>query len=375
MRFLIIGDGPEERAWASALRARPEHQVAAALARGDDLDAGLAVPDLDAVVVGGPHELRAEALRRAAADGLAIVALHPPGRDADPYYQVALTPLESGAIVVPDLSLRLHPAFEAIRRAIADGSLGVPRSVVYEAAYPAGTDLLGTNVPRVVDAVASLLGEVATVTATGTPGERVVVHLRDARGRSGELRLEAGAPIIEPARLVAAFGEGTLTWEHDPGLDGPSRLVRRASGAEPSATEIAAWDAKGAILDVLRDAKAGQARPPGLVEGTRAMEIAEAAARSLRRGRTVELHRDEISELGSFKAAMTSIGCGLLVVAVLLFVLSRAGLALGIAGSHYLAWGTFALLVVFALLQLLRFAARPAPTAAETSPAVEEPRT
>ena len=118
MNILILGDGPEELAWARALVDDPSHRMAAAcpgfkshpeLPGGLDLDAALALNGLDAVIVGGDVNLRAEGLRRAASMGLRSLVLHPPGPNADPYYQVAMSRQETGAIVVPDLPARLHP--------------------------------------------------------------------------------------------------------------------------------------------------------------------------------------------------------------------------------------------------------------------------
>src|SRR5215475_10861495 len=99
MNFLILGDGPEELAWAHALADHPEHRLWAAcpgfkafpdLPGGLDLDGALATAGVEAVVVGGDAALRAEGLRRAAAEGYPIIMIHPPGPDADPYYNVAM---------------------------------------------------------------------------------------------------------------------------------------------------------------------------------------------------------------------------------------------------------------------------------------------
>ena len=76
------------------------------------------------MIVGGPIESRGESLRRAAAEGLAIICLHPPGRDSEPYYQVALSREETGASIVPDLPLRLHPGVTALRQALIERRTG-----------------------------------------------------------------------------------------------------------------------------------------------------------------------------------------------------------------------------------------------------------
>ena len=126
MNVLILGNGDEELSWARWLLGRPEHRLDAAfpgfadpalagIPTPDDLDDALARAGIEAVIVGGPIESRGESLRRAAAEGLAIICLHPPGRDSEPYYQVALSREETGASIVPDLPLRLHPGVTALR--------------------------------------------------------------------------------------------------------------------------------------------------------------------------------------------------------------------------------------------------------------------
>jgi myo-inositol 2-dehydrogenase/D-chiro-inositol 1-dehydrogenase len=374
MRFLIIGDGPEERQWARAISQSGAHSVAVAYppsiefpdaAPAHDLDEALAAVGVEAAVIGGPPELRAEALRRVAAEGLPAICLHPPGPNADPYYQVALAPRETGAVVVPDIPLRLHPALETIRRRLAEGRLGPIRVVRYEAVWPSNTDLLNHVLPRLVDGVRAFLGEVHSVTATGAPPrsqpvESLTVHLAGPQNRAGEIRLSCAKGSPEPARLVVACGEGMLTWEHEVTLTDASRLVERDSAGKQTVDELAAWDPWGAILDTLSAAASGRPAAPDLLDGTRAMEIAEAAVRSLERGRSIDLHFDEISEVSSFKAVMSSLGCGLVLLGVLLYIVSLIGMAMGFKAAAYLAWAIVPLLVIYVLLQLLRFAARPA---------------
>jgi hypothetical protein len=87
--------------------------------------------------------------------------------------------------------------------------------------------------------------------------------------------------------------------------------------------------------------------------------------RSLRKGRTVEIHDEEFSESGTFKGMMTSVGCGLLIAGLMLlgFVAVAQQLAEA-AGLELLAnvlskWPFLLLIVMigFLLLQgLLRFA-------------------
>ena len=143
MKVLILGDGVEEQSWASWFESQPVRRLEEAWPDGkedepldvqvtSDLDLALATAGIDLVIVGGPPGFRAEALRRAAAEGLPIICLHPPGEDSEAYYQVSLSRAETGAVVVPDLPLRLHPGVARLRQAIDAGELGAFRGVRHE---------------------------------------------------------------------------------------------------------------------------------------------------------------------------------------------------------------------------------------------------
>ena len=96
-------------------------------------------------------------------------------------------------------------------------------------------------------------------------------------------------------------------------------------------------------------------------DAARAIELAETVPRSLAKGRSIELHQEEFSELGTFRGTMASLGCGLVLAA--LFVLILATLVGGIARESGWAWGerlagiwpqvVLAVLGLFLALQLL----------------------
>ncbi len=373
MNFLILGDGPDERAWAELLAGRPDHRVVAAtpgfpeqfpeIPTPADLEAALAVAGVDAVIVGGPLEQRDEALRRTAASGYAAICLHPPGENADPYYQVALSREETGAVVVPDLPGRLHPGVAALRKALSDGNLGGFRGLRIEAmARPDEGDLRETFA-RWVDLARVFLGEVESLTALGdppgeVPSRALTVQLRGPGGRPAELRLSAHA-AGGPARLIAECERGSFAMEVAPDWRGPSRLIRTGPGGA-SSEELPPWDHRAAMLDAFERAVAGEATRPDLIDGTRAMELTSAAARSLRRGRAVDLHYEEVSETNNFKTVMTSVGCMVLLGCLVALPAALVGPALGIGQTIYIAYAIPPLLVAFALLQVLRLALKPA---------------
>ena len=380
MNVLILGDGAEERAWISWFATRPEHHLAAihpgtsgndfpGIRVTGDLDEALAVAGIDLVLVGGPVEGRGEALRRAAAEGLAIICLHPPGADSEPYYQVSLSRQETGAVVIPDLPLRLHPGVTRMRQAIDSGELGVVRAIRYGCQAGAReTDLARQCFPAVIDVIRALVGEIETLTASGDPpGERpdleLVVQLRASEGRRAEIRLESGTD--ESACLTLSGSAGSLILEYDRAFRDPARLIRRfTSTSREEVTAFPEWDRREAIMETLatsleaREQSTSSAPGPSLNDGIRAMELTEAVVRSLRRGRTIDLHYEAISEEASFKSIMTSTGCTILLAILLILPLALAGPALGMNWTIYLAWLIPPVLVVFAIAQVLRLGIR-----------------
>ncbi len=321
--------------------------------------------------MGGPIESRGESLRRAAAEGLAIICLHPPGRDSEPYYQVALSREETGASIVPDLPLRLHPGVTALRQALLNGELGPFRALRYEGQTgSAAIDLTRTAFPRAVDVVRALVGEIEALTATGDPpGEdpdyELVVQLRASESRRAEVRIRS--ETAGPARLTLQAANGSLTLEIEPADERGCRLIRQAAPRAPEVIELEPWDPHEAIFGVLLSSvgrhEGANLPGPNLQDATRTMELAEAAVRSLRRGRTIELHYEAISEDATFKSVMTSTGCMILLAMLFVLPLSMAGPPLGLKWTLFIPYFILPILVIFVVMQLLRLAVRrPAPS-------------
>ena len=88
------------------------------------------------------------------------------------------------------------------------------------------------------------------------------------------------------------------------------------------------------------------------------MELAEAAGRSLRRGRTVDLHYESISEDATFKSVMTSTGCLILLRLLVVLPLSMAGPPLGLKWTLFIPYLIPPILVIFVFMQVLRPAMR-----------------
>ena len=137
------------------------------------------------------------------------------------------------------------------------------------------------------------------------------MQFRGPEARRAEVRIESapkasGRIVVDWCRRVA-----DVRAPAEPGRrERPAHSSDRSTVQE-TVTELDPWDPHAAILAVLVEAIAGRELDihPNLLDGTRAMELSEATVRSLKRGSTVDLHYEEISEAGTFKGVMTSLGC------------------------------------------------------------------
>lgn len=377
MNIVVLGDDVRIRAFVDRLIEDAEHRIVTScppvpgVEGTTDLETALAASEIDAAIVGGVLEMRGELLRRAAGQGRTCLCLHPPGLDTDPYYQVALSNHEFGAVIVPDLSWRFHPAIAEIRRlSKPEGEAGPIESVELELHVPATDSSLVLDPFSVwVDVIRVLIGEVENIAAMGMPSgtqpsQRLTVQMRAARDRRAEMTIRADA-VSESVRMTVTARDQVIEWQSEsPRSDSGSLRIRDRNGQLPGnvsgrTIDLPKWDPVAVMIGRWEEAAQRQAPPvPGLIDGIRCMEVAEGAIRSLRRGRALDLYYEEVSEENNFKTIMTSIGCMMVIGIILGLPLILAGPALGLPFTLYLGYLIPIGLAGFAALQLLRFAIR-----------------
>jgi len=375
MKILILGQDSSTTRFVDLLIHNTDHQVVMTwppmpnLPGTTDLEAALATPGIDAALVGGPLADRGELLRRSAGQGWTCLCLHPPGPNTDPYYQVALSNHEFKAVVLPDLPMRFHPGIAVIRQATSHGGPAGPvRSLVLEINHPEETQSLVLEpFAAWVDVVRVLLGEIENIAAMGfpagtSPTERLTAQLRGPADRRAEVIVRTNDKT-SCVKLTVTARDQILTLECDPNGPAGGRLtvapVPGGSQEQLVVTELPVWDKNLVMIDQWARAAERQSPPePGLLDGMRSMEVAEGAIRSLRRGRALDLHYEEVSETNNFKTIMTSAGCMMVVAVLFGLPLILAGPALGLHFTLYFGYLIPLAFVAFAVLQVLRFAIR-----------------
>ena len=114
------------------------------------------------------------------------------------------------------------------------------------------------------------------------------------------------------------------------------------------------WDDHQAALEMLARARARETVRPDWTDAARSIELVDAVERSLARGRTIELHDEEISEQATFKGLMTSVGCGLLVLGLVSLVIAAVAAKLGVPWAGYWLYVLLGVFGLFLLLQLFK---------------------
>lgn len=335
--------------------------AAAAVARGDAVVAGYEVgppwsqprpiPRLDSweplldsrtadvvlVGSGGWNDQRAEAVRTLVQAGRPLVLAQPLELSMLWAYELDMIRRDTAAVLVPCLPDRLHPLVTRLRTTIEAaaagvGDLGSVESIHLERRL---ADRSKASVlswfSRDADVVRALVGDperLSTLAATGADSAwpSLAIGLTSASGLPARWQVAPGDAPKLSIRLQSARGSVVVVAPND---DQPWTW-----NDEPAAAFDRGLATLGALDRALgRSTAAGDdddAMPPaGWSDAARAIELAETVPRSLARGRAIDLHREEYTDLGTFRGTMASLGCGLIMVALVVVIV--ATLAAGVA--------------------------------------------
>lgn len=365
--------------------------VAAAAARGDEVVVACDVPagewsavvppaarvapwevlvdagSCDAVLVGGDgwSEARAEAVRKLVQAGRTLVLSQPLEMSMLWAYELDMIRKDSGARLIPFLPDRLHPFTARLHREIeaglGGGRLGTVETIdMTRRLTDRSRDSVLRHLARDADLVRVLVGDPRRLSTLGGAGTDAVwatlaVGFTGAAAVPARWQVARGEPAGLTLTAVGSAATCTLTIPDDPRAEW--------TWTTPAGQERLPFDRGGAILGVLDAGSAGGTGvgPAAWDDAARAIELAESVPRSVAKGRAIDLHQEEFSELGTFKGTMASLGCGLVLVGLLVLLLAtlvggvarEAGWGLGerIAGAWPVA--VLTVLGLFLALQLL----------------------
>jgi predicted dehydrogenase len=356
--------------------ARIAEVVAVAAARGDTITIGCDLPTVgplaavvaadvprdsswepllesqvcDAVLVGcdGWTEARAAGVRALVQAGRTLLLSHPLTLSMLWAYELDMIRGDSGATLIPFLPDRLHPFIRRLQERIEAGLAG---------ADPLGPVETITMERRLVDRSREAVLRSLAVDAdlvrvlAGDPSRLSTLGTADADTAWNTLAVGFTGPTQVPVRWQVVRGERPglrITLVHAQGtnaVDVPDASLDEAGHPDDASwtwtgdrSETLAFNRGALMLDELyRRREPTTIAPAVWSDAARTIELAETVPRSLAKGRAIDLHQEEFTELGTFRGTMASLGCGLVLMTLLLLVL--ATLVGGIARESGWEWG------------------------------------
>ena len=377
MRFALLGVDADALTLAHWVAASADHQLvwacevagaegqlkafAPAVQISTFWESLLAGATADAVVVarGANADERADQLRKLVQAAIPLLVVHPVDDSMLVCYELDMIRRESGCAIVPYVPYRWHAGIRRLAAMIAEGAqspIGAIEQVAMERALAERTR------PRVqkqfasdVEVLRALCGDLTSIAALAAGGREEAAYSNlgvQLTGERGVLARWSVASVehAAAARIVLSGSTGKALLElPEAGLEAELEIVR---GGQALREMLPAWSPAAAAIEQLENAMAGKAAVPTWPDACRDVELSEAIARSLAKGRTIELHDEEHSEHGTFKGTMTSVGCGLL-VASLVVLLVAAALA-KITGNAFFGYAPYLILGVLGLFLILQ---------------------
>ena len=326
MKVAILGAGRIGRVHAASIRADRRSRIAAvfdvvqgaaeALAAEHGvavrpLDAILADPSIDAVLVASSTDTHAELIERAVAAGKAIFCEKPIDLDLARARAVQAVTDAYDRPVMMGFNRRFDPNFAALKAALDDGRIGRPETLAVTSFDPApppidyiavSGGLFRDMTIHDFDMCAFLFGLPGTVTAHGSnlvdPAigaagdiDTAVVVLSYADGRLATIRNSRRAPYGYDQRVEVAGSKGLLSVDNETQSRVSLATEEGVSIAKPVhfflERYMRAYEAEwSAFVDAVLD---GSPVPATVADGVNALMLAEAANRSLAERRSVAL--------------------------------------------------------------------------------------
>jgi hypothetical protein len=351
------------------------------------------------VAVDGWTDERAEQVRTLVQTGRPLLLNHPACLSMLWAYELDMILADSPAGIVPFLPARRHPLVGTLRQfieqAIAGGGpFGSLETLQLERRQAdRSRDAVLASLARDADLIRVLVGDPARLMTLGSGGDAAWPTL--AVGLTGPDQLPVRWQVAKAAtsRLVIELicATGRLRIEAPGDLAGSWQLhqLPDASGQPlplDHPEDSPAFDPAAVMLETLRQQVAGTFEETAgdtiaaatWADAARTIELAETVPRSLTKGRAIDLHQEEFSELGTFRGTMASLGCGIIMAGLLLLFLATlvggvaraAGWEFGERLASFWPYVILLTLLLFLTLQLLPLLL---PKPAGPPPDVDEP--
>jgi len=396
MRFALLGDHSDGIDLARALVATGRYDLRlysgplpgrAQLARHgleprnvSDLEEVLADSDIDLIIVAGNLSVRSAQLKRALQSECHVVCVHPADPSPDIAYEAALIQADTRRVLLPMLPMAMHPGVQRIAELAKDR---LPMPITKESQSYLSARVLELEIWSTEEALLEFSDEDPKPSVPGWDvlrcigGEIAEVYLQTTAGElsGGEALLLAGrfqngvllqatyvphqAEASWRVSLLTTTGRATLLFPH--GWPGPATLTYTdESGIQKSESwqMMDPWSGwierfEQELANTLTRnttshevAEESLARTPSLLgwqDELRALELDDAARRSVKYGRSSTLDLQEVTEEAGFKGTMTLVGCSMIWMSVIVLIV-----------SVWVPWITWAIVPIFGAFLLMQ---------------------
>ncbi len=339
----------------------------------DEWSALVDLPEIDAVIVGrgnAPPDLRTEQLCQLAKQDTAVLATHPVVPSVLSYFEIDMARGETGAMFRYYHPTAKHPITTQLAHWIQHGHprVGAVQQIVCQRALAERSreNVLwhfSRDVLWLVRVAGGLdrLGAIGSTAESSAPGDATYAALSvQMTGKLERAVRWSVGPIDDSPGLCLSLvcEQGRLVLEVDD-AGRPTRLSLKDSGQsvdlplEPDDFH-AASDAIATWVDALGTSQGGpsEERPADIDDSTwsealMAMELTDTIEISLRRGRMIDVHQQQLTEHMAFKGMMSATGCGVLLVLPALML--AAGWLAGKLGLPVAPYWPHALLLMLGL--------------------------
>jgi len=317
-----------------------------------------------AVIVGrgeSTSEVRADQVIQLVRNGVAVLTTFPLVDSVLSFYEIDMVRCESKAVVHHFNPLgQALPAVQQCADWVASGhpQLGTVEQIIWHRPLIKRTrEQALWHFARDVELLGQVAGRLNRLGALGSPDEQATYA-----GLSVQLLGQSKIPVrweVGPAqqaaqpRLLLVAENGTLTLAFNEAGQPISYVL--SQGAESKTEAIEVVDAYAiAISRFARAVESEVEVAPIWPSALHAMELADTIEISLRRGRMIDIHDQQLTEDLAFKGTMSAVGCGVLMILPPLLLTGGwiAGL-FGLPVARYWPHVLLALLATFLVFQTL----------------------
>ncbi len=296
--------------FAERLRAQNGTLAAMPQSRWEDL---LIDGNVEAVIVAGDSEEIQTAAKQLAASGKPLLIVPKAEFGAACAYELSLIHDDSQVVLMPAFAHRNDVDLQALSQRMKAGELGAVRRLQIEVELPASGD--GDSRPLLAEGEieAAAILDIDLLRWLGGNYDQVT-SLRSGQTERG---------CSQATLTLAGAGLPDATWNARRGDAISWRLTietERGSEVISLAAQSASRNASQLLLSFVEVCRGEHAAPCDWSDAVRVFDVLDAARRSLRRRRTIDLHFEALSERSQFKTQMTAIGCGLLVLTLILML-------------------------------------------------------